>query len=249
MKWGSFGPVHIATLFLAALMIIALYRVLKDKSRPVQTAVLGALSFMGNAATVYNLVAWGAPLEYLPLHLCAINALILPVAVFTRNKILCNLLLLWSLGAMVALLANGPMAGADVFGPVFFFYYFAHVTELGIPILLFALGHVRKDSKCIGSTLAITWGVYTMVFGINKLINFLCQTWNVTRPDGSLVQVNYMYSLGPIDPLSGALYKLFPCEYWYMLLALPIIALYLAAIYSPQMVRHYREKHGRLLAH
>ena len=237
MKWGSFGSVHMATLALAVLMIALLYLVLKNKSQKVQTAVLFVLSFAGNAATVYNLLAWNSPLEYLPLHLCAINGLLLPIAVWTRNQKLCNLLLLWSLGAFVALVANGTMAEAEITDLPFLFYYFAHVSELGVPILLFSLGHARKDPKCIGSTMSITWGAYTAIYGINKLINFLCTAYHVTRPDGSLIQVNYMYSMGPIDPLSGALWKILPCEYWYMLLALPIIAVYLCALYAPQLAR------------
>lgn len=242
MKWGSFGTVHFATLVFAALLLALTYLLLKNKSLKTQLTVLGIMSFMGNAATVYNLVVWNAPLEYLPLHLCALNGLVLPIAVFTRNKKLCNLLLLWSLGAFVALVANGTMAQADIFGWPFFFYYFAHVTELGVPLLLFSLGLVEKDHRCIGSTLGITWGTYTAVYGINKLINFLCALYQVTRPDGSIVQVNYMYSMGPIDPLSGALWNILPCEYWYMLLAMPLIAVYLAGMYAPQFLAQRRRQ-------
>lgn len=250
MKWGSFGTVHFATLVFAALLLALTYLLLKNKTLKTQRAVLFVMSMMGNAATVYNLVAWNAPLEYLPLHLCALNGLVLPIAVLTRNKKLCNLLLLWSLGAFVALVANGTMANADIFGWPFFFYYFAHVTELGVPLLLFGLGLVEKDYRCIGSTLGITWGTYTAIYGVNKLINFLCQMYQVTRPDGSIVQVNYMYSMGPIDPLSGALWNILPFEYWYMLLALPIIAVYLVGLYAPQFLaqRRVARNPGRKLA-
>lgn len=237
MVWGSFGRVHMATLVLAVLLIALLYVLLKNRSPKIQTAVLFVLSFAGNAATVYNLIAWGEPLDYLPLHLCALNGLLLPIAVWTRNNKLCNLLLLWSLGAFVALVANGTMAAAKITDLPFLFYYFAHVSELGVPVLLFTLGLAKKDPKCLGSTLGITWGVYTAVYGINKLINFLCEAYQVTRADGSLVQVNYMYSMGPIDPLSGALWNILPYEYWYMLLAVPIIAVYLAVVYAPQILR------------
>ena len=248
MKWGSFGTVHFATLLLAGVMLTAAYLVLKKCSRRTQITVLGILSFFGNAATVYNLLAWGSPLEYLPLHLCAINGLILPVAVFTQNKKLCNLLLLWSLGAFVALVANGTMAEAEIFGWPFFFYYFAHVTELGVPILLFKLGLAEKDHRCIGSTLGMTWGVYTAVYGINELINALCILGKVVRPDGSLIQVNYMYSMGPIDPLSGALWKMLPYEYWYMMLAFPIIGLYLLGVYAPELMAARKEKRKKIRA-
>ncbi|MBR2889386.1 MAG: YwaF family protein [Oscillospiraceae bacterium] len=236
MKWGSFGSVHIATLILAALILLLTYQLLKNKSQKTQILVLFLLSLTGNASTIYNLVLWGEPLDYLPLHLCAINALLLPFAVLSREKRVCNLLLLWSLGALVALVANGVMADVDIFSDVFFFYYMPHVFEFGIPLLLFRLGLVEKDPKCIKTTLGYTWLAYTGVYGINKLINFLCAALEVTRQDGSLVQVNYMYSMGPIDPLSGALWNILPCEYWYMLLALPIIAVYLVALYAPQMI-------------
>ena len=43
MKWGFFGPVHIATLVLAALMNVGLYFALKKASQKVQTWVLGIL--------------------------------------------------------------------------------------------------------------------------------------------------------------------------------------------------------------
>ena len=241
MKWGSFGSVHFATLVFAAALLALTYLLLKHKSLKIQLTVLGIMSFMGNAATIYNLLAWNAPLEYLPLHLCALNGLLLPIAVFTRNKKLCNLLLLWSLGAFVALVANGTMANAEIFGWPFFFYYFAHVTELGVPLLLFGLGLVEKDPRCIGSTLGITFGAYTAIYGINKLINWLCVLNQVTRADGSIVQVNYMYSMGPIDPLSGALWNILPYEYWYMLLAFPLIGLYLAGLYAPQFLANRRK--------
>lgn len=242
MKWGSFGTVHFATLVLAAALLALTYLLLKNKPLKVQLTVLGILSMFGNAATVYNLLAWGEPLDYLPLHLCALNGLLLPIAVFTRNKKLCNLLLLWSLGAFVALIANGTMAQADIFDWPFFFYYSAHVTELGVPLLLFGLGLVEKDHRCIGSTLGITLGAYTAIYGINKLINGLCALYQVTRADGSIVQVNYMYSMGPIDPLSGALWNILPCEYWYMLLAVPVIAVYLVLLYAPQFLAQRQKK-------
>ena len=86
MVWGSFGAVHIASLLLGAAIIIGLYFALRRCSAKTQTLVLGILSFSGIAAIIFNLVAWDSPYEYLPLHLCSLNALVLPVAVFTRNK-------------------------------------------------------------------------------------------------------------------------------------------------------------------
>jgi uncharacterized membrane protein YwaF len=98
MKWGFFTPQHILTLMLAAAMLDGLYLWIRNKSPKFQTGVLFALSLSGVAAIVYNLLRWDSPLQYLPLHLCSLNAMVLPVAVLTRNTTLGNLLMVWCLG-------------------------------------------------------------------------------------------------------------------------------------------------------
>ena len=97
MIWGTFTPAHLISLLLVAVMGVGLYYLLKGKTQRLQTITLGILSFSGIAAILYNLLMWGSPLEYLPLHLCSLNAMVLPFAVFSKNKTLGNLLLLWAL--------------------------------------------------------------------------------------------------------------------------------------------------------
>ena len=232
MKWGSFSPVHYATLVLAAVIIISLYFIIRKMPRKLQTAVMGVLSMSGIVAIIYNLVRWDAPIYYLPLHLCSINAMLLPIAVFTRNKTIGNLLLVWSLGALAALILNFDMTEAILFGESFNVYYFPHVFEFGIPILLFKLGHIQKGARCIGSTLTITMGIYTVVHIINKLINHFCAG----------ITVNYMFSIEATNPLTKIFYQIIPCEYWYMYLVLPIVALYLMGVYSPQLWAAYAQR-------
>jgi uncharacterized membrane protein YwaF len=133
MKWGSFGPVHLGSLALAAAMIVCLYFTLRKASSKIQTLVLGVLSFSGIAAIIFNLVTWGSPLEYLPLHLCSLNALVLPIAVFTRSKALGNLLLAWCLGALAALVVNMAQAEYEIFSLTFVFYFFPMCWNLAFP--------------------------------------------------------------------------------------------------------------------
>lgn len=239
MKWGSFGPVHMATMALAAIIVMALYFALRRRSMKTKTWVLGILSFSGIAAIIFNLVMWDSPLEYLPLHLCSINAMLLPVVVFTRNKTLGNLLLVWGLGAFAALVLNFEMTNVDLFSATFFFYYFPHVMECGIPLLLFRLGMVEKDHRCIPSTLGITMGIYTAVHLCNKLINWYCVANHVTNGGESVIQVNYMFSVAATNPLTAMFYKVIPVEYWYMYMIVPILAVYLLCVYAPQLRRSY----------
>ncbi len=242
MPWGNFSIAHIISLFAAVAIIIALYFSIFKLSKKLQIIILGILSFSGIAAIIYNLVAWNSPIEYLPLHLCSINAILLPVVVFTRNKTLGNLLLFWSLGALVALILNNAMAETKLFSLPFCFYYFPHVLEFGIPILLFKLKLLKKDFKCLPSTLIITFGIFTVIHFINLALNSYCIDKNILDSAGNVVQVNYMFTVTPANPLLDLFYKVIPHSYWYMLLALPIIAVYLCMVYLPQIIALIKSK-------
>ena len=242
MKWGSFGVVHIATLILAMLIILGLYFALRKASRKTQTIVLGVLSFSGICAIIFNLVVWGSPIEYLPLHLCSINAILLPIVVFTRNKTLGNLLLVWCLGALAALVVNMAQSEYEIFSWTFVFYYFPHVLEFGIPILLFSLGIIEKHPKYIPSTLGITMLIYTGVHFCNLGINAYLTSNIVLDYAGNLIQVNYMYSIVPENPLLAIFKQIIPFDYWYMYMIVPILAIYLGIVYLPQILQNRKKK-------
>lgn len=242
MKWGSYGPIHLLSLAFAAAAVIGLYFILKNRSMMVKTIVLGILSFSGIAAIIFNLVDWNSPLEYLPLHLCSINALLLPIVVFTRNKQLGNLLLVWCLGALAALVVNQAQANFVVFSATFNFYFFPHVLEFGIPILLFKLKLVELDYKCIGSTLLLTILIYTGIHLCNVGLNAYCEANQILNSAGEVIKVNYMYSLVPENPLLALFYQWVPYEYWYLYLIFPIVLVYLVIVYSGQIIRAIKAK-------
>lgn len=246
MLWGSFGVVHILSLLLAAGIIVGLFFALRKAPNKVQTIVLGILSFSGVSAVVFNLLAWGSPLEYLPFHLCSLNALVLPFAVFTKNKVLSNLLLLWALGAVFALVVNTAQAEYEIFSWTFFFYYFPHTLEIGVPILTFALKRTEKDLKCIFWTVGITLGALVVIHFINLGINRYCVANNVLDWAGKVVQVNYMYTLRPENPLLQLFYNLIPYEFWYLLLCIPIVLVYLALVYLPEIIKAVKARKAKL---
>ena len=246
MQWGSFGPVHIATLFMGAALVVGLYYILKNRSQKVQTIVMGLLSLYCVTAVVWDFLNWGSPLQYLPLHLCSFNAMVLPIAIFTRSKVLCNTLLVWSLGAVAALLINTAQAEYILFSPVFNFFFFSHVLEFGLPILMFKLGLVKKDVRCIGSTLGLTLVLYTVVHFINLGINAYCEANQILDWAGNVIKVNYMYSLWSENALLNIFYALIPYQYWYMYLIFPILTVYLLIIYAPQIRENMRNKKSKM---
>jgi uncharacterized membrane protein YwaF len=245
LAWGFFSVTHIISLFIAAAIIVGLYFALKNKTAKTQTLVLGILSLSGIAAIIYNLVAWNSPLEYLPFHLCSLNAMVLPFAVLTRNKRLNNLLLLWSFGAILAIVVNSAQANYEIFSWTFAIYYFPHVLEFGVPVLMFKFGLVEKDVRCIKTTLGMTLATYTIAHCINLVLNEYLYNNNILDYTGNLIQVNYMYSIVPENPIFVLFYQLIPYEYWYMFMSIPIIIVYLVIVYVKE-IRESLARRGKL---
>lgn len=243
MKWGFFSLTHITSLIIAIGIIVGVFFLLKVFDRKKQIYILFSLSFFGIGAIIYNLLKWESPLEYLPFHMCSINALLLPIAVITKNKIIGNLLIVWCLGALFALIVNVHMAETYVFDWSFFFYYFPHISEFAIPIYLFAFKHVKLDYRCILSTLLITILIYTGIHFINMGINNYCIMHNIVDNSGELIQVNYMFSMFPSNALLNVFYNIIPHSYWYMFMVFPIVIIYLIIVYLPSIIKE-RKKHN-----
>ncbi len=242
MQWGNFSLIHFITLFLGVALNVGLYFIVKKMSPKAQKIIFFCISLLGIGAILFNLLSWESPIEYLPLHLCSLNALVLPIVAITKNKELGNLLLLWALGALFALIVNNSAAEFEIFSWTFFFYYFPHVFECGLPIVMIAINYFKKDSRCISSTLIITFVVYTIIHFINIGLNNYVIENNILDNYGNYIKLNYMFSITPENPLLALLYSIVPYSYWYMLLVIPIIAIYLLVIYLPELKIEIKNK-------
>lgn len=242
--WGIFGIAHIISWPVAAAIIFALYFLIRNKSKKTQRIVLFVLSLSGISAIIYNLLMWGSPLEYLPLHLCSINAILLPIAILTKNKTVGNMLVLWCIGALAAVMLNFYAAEAsDLKNPTFWFFYLPHVLEFGIPIIAFKLGIIKLDYKTIPRTLIFTALIYTAVHFINLGLISYVEKNNLVDYAGNLLHINYMYSIHSEGfPVLSTLWSILPYSYFYMFLVFPIIAVYLTIIYLPQIIRQKKAK-------
>ncbi len=228
ITWGSFTPLHIATLILSVVMLLALYFILRRKRDDTKRNVLFVLSLTAPAAVIYNILVWGTQstiLEYLPLHLCSINALLLPALVWRKSNFMGNLLPIYSLGAVAALVFNTFQADYSIFDHVFLMYYFPHTFEFGIPWLMLALGLVEIKPKYILPCLGVTFAMYTGIHCVNLVINDYLAARQLLDSAGNLIQVNYMYSLGAMgNPGLGFFWNLIPHAYFYLLGLFPILA-------------------------
>ena len=241
LKWGSFTPTHLISLAVAILIPFILHFALRNKRRRTQTLVLFLFSLIGPISLIYDIVKWGipsSPLLYLPLHICSYNALLTPFLVLTRNKFLGNLLPLFSVGAAFALLFNSIQAEYSIFSFVFLLYFLSHTFGTCLPFLMVSLGHIRIEPKqilpCIGGTLAI----YTISHFANLWINDYLVLKNIVVSTGEIWQVNYMFSLHPQgNPMLGLFWSIIPHSYFYMLMVIPIVAVYFVAMNIPNFVR------------
>ena len=236
MLWGTFTLQHILSLTAIVALAVSLYFILKRISDKAKTWLLFAVSLVGVGAVVCDLVYWGQPLLYLPLHLCSLNALLIPIAVLTKNKVLSHLTLVWSLGAALVLVVNTGQAHYEMFSEAFWVFYLCHTADVTVPALLFLSGLVKFDIKktpaVIGTTMAAYTGVHFANLAINKhLLESASMVASYSR-SRKIPQVNYMYSLGDEGNAVFALFrKIIPFDYWHMYLIAPIIAFFLFTVH------------------
>ena len=221
--WGSFTPVHIATLILAVLIPIGLHYALRGASERTQTVVLFIISLIGPFSLIYDIVLWGlptTPLQYLPLHICSYNALLTPILVLTKNKFLGNLLPLFSVGAAFALLFNSIQADYSLTTLVFLSYFLSHTLGTCLPFLMVSLGHVRISHKQILPCVLGTLGIYTVSYFLNKVIIHHLEVTGLTE---YIPNINYMFSIYPQgNPMLELFWSIIPYEYFYMLMVMNI---------------------------
>lgn len=225
MTWGYFSWLHILTMIAVIPILIGIHFLLKNKSEKTKTIALLCMALTGIVAIIYNLIVRKDPINNLPFHLCSLNALMLPIAVTTKNKTICNLLLLWSLGALVAIILNDEHYHYKFMDLNFIMYYFPHLFEFGVPILIFTLKLSKLDAKCIISTMLISFVTFTLVHFINVIL-----------------KTNYMFSRWPINPVLYLFRSWVPYDYWYMLLCFPIILVYLCLLYHRQLIQIIKNK-------
>ncbi len=165
-------------------------------------------------------------LQGLPLQMCGIASILLPVAALTKNRLVFDITYFFSMpGALLALLldSTASLSFADF---EMWAFFVPHVLYFVLPIIMTAFGYITPRIKDIPWVMLIIAGIITVVHLINLLIN------HFTEP----MTVNFIFTLFPGDsvaetgefvelPLLGQLYH-FAGEtpYFYLFLFLPVLA-------------------------
>ena len=113
--------------------------------------------------------------------------------------------------------------------------------EIKNRFLLFIFKIIKLDYKTIPSTLIITFIIYTVVHFINVGLNNYFIENNILNSAEEIMQVNYMFSFSPSNPVLELFYSIIPYRYFYMLLAFPIIVIYELLVYLPSILKEKRK--------
>lgn len=237
MSYEAWGTFHIITLICPIVLILLLYFILKNKELKVKKIFLFTFSLIGVVCMLIDMFYRIELIWYnLPFHLCTLTGIIIPIVILTQNKYLGNLILLWSLGALGALIFNLSETDLYTYNLDLWLYFLPHLIEVSLPITLILLKMIKFDFKTIPSTLLITFIAYTFA----HILNYTYNTYS-TNEIGILS--NFMFSYThENNPFLLILYSLCPYRYFYMLLLFPFILLFLILLYLPQIIKNIKFK-------
>lgn len=177
---------------------------------------------------------WGE----LPLHLCNVNMLLVPIAVLKRSKSLMSFcFFVGPLGAMMALAMPGAgFTDCSLLLPRMLGYYGTHFMVVVECLAIVTFGFYRPDvhdlPKTVLTIVLITLGIHAL----NMLL----------RLSGIYPDANYFYT---VDTEGSFLLDLFhswiPLPFLYLLPGLAILAVYMLVAMSFFALLDHRAKTGR----
>ena len=233
-----FSPLFFAltALFLALLVVGSL--LLRGKSERVKALVLACacwVTLLGFIAYKYFISIdrdyalitagmggfnwWGE----LPLQLCNINMLLIPLAVLKRwRPLLSFCFFIAPLGALMALImpSNG-FDGYSILLPRMIGYYFTHYMIFIEGLAIAALGLFRPRFRDLPVTVLALLVIALIIFGVNLLL----------RATGLHPKANYFFSVETEgNPLLELFHRWLPFPFLYLLPSAGIVAVYAGVI-------------------
>ena len=220
------------------LLLIAASLLLKGKSESAKKAVLvtaSILTLLGfffykyrlSLDAEYNLITanmggfnwWGE----LPLQLCNINMILIPIAVLRKSRPLMSFaFFIAPLGALMALVMPGNgFSGYSLLLPRMLGYYGTHFMIVIEGLALVVFGLFRPRLRDIPRTVLTILVIALCIFGVNMLLR-----WSGLHP-----KANYFFS---VETEGNALLELFhswiPVPFLYLLPCIVILGVYMALV-------------------
>ena len=173
-----FNPMFIALFILGFIILWVLTKILKNANEGAKRAVyiivciISASSFFAYkyalsvdqefnlAYSAYGGFNWW---QELPLHLCNIHMLLMPIAVATKKRSLLMALAMPAIG----------FSGYSILTPRILGFYGTHIMVIVEAIALYTLGFYKPEYKDIPRAAGTMLILATIIFGINLVLKFL----------------------------------------------------------------------------
>ena len=233
-----FGPLFFAIFAVFVLLLAAAGHLLREKSERTKARVIASacwVTLLGFIAYKYALYTdaefdaltagmggfnwWGE----LPLQLCNINLLLIPIAVLTKKRPLLGFcFFVGPIGALMALvLPSTGFDGYSLFLPRMLGYYGTHYVILFAALAVGTFGLYRPRMRDLPLTAATLFLIALLVFGFNLLL----------RRTGLHPGANYFFSVETEgNPLLELFYRWIPVPFLYLLPSIVILTAYAGII-------------------
>ena len=220
----TFNAAHILTIvIMPALVFLSLNYALKKRSdKTKRTVLLLICCFNAALYLVYKIAQANESdnfdiLMNLPLHFCNINLILLPLAIFLKNK--CLMAYQFYFGTVLAALALVTIypgfrsRSLFEFTPFVYFYY--HSILAVLPILLIKL-------KLFTPSFKVVWQPVLMLVGLTGIIHIVNIIFRAT---GIASEANYFFTYGLRgDFFTELFWRILPYEFFFLLPALLLFA-------------------------
>ncbi len=229
----------IVTVFFILLLVLAT-RLMKNRSDRTKRAVIVSaciLTLIGfivykiflSLDSDFNVITsemggfnwWGE----LPLQLCNINMIMIPIAVLTKKRPLLSFcFFVGPLGALMALIMPGNgFDGYSLLLPRMLGYYGTHFFIIIEALAIVTFGLYRPKFRDLPLTAVALLMIALIVFGFNMFLRFT----------GLHPKANYFFSVETEGNfLLEMFYKILPCPFLYLLPSIVILGVYMALVTS-----------------
>jgi uncharacterized membrane protein YwaF len=212
------------------LLILFLLWFFKKKSQTERFRFLMILSFINAMAYLINwwyfYIRGDHLFTLLPLQLCNLAVFLIPAALYTKKAVLMDFVFyICGLGALVSILVVGSDYQEPYSMMTFSFYVF-HFSIFLIPFLNSIWGfHSLKPTKKSAIQLSF------LVLGIS----FSLHLFNLLLNNVFHIEANYFFTMKDLASQMNPAFALFaswiPLDYFYLIVAFPILYLYMGLVY------------------
>lgn len=217
-----FSIQHFAMLLYIPLIVVAFYFIFRHRSERTKNIALLSLSFVNALLFIIYKFAMFRNfdnleiLNELPLQLCNLNLILIPIALITKNKVLMSYL--YYIGMIAALCAifffDSRFEGYNMVSYIMFVYFFYHSVLVATPLLSVLLGLYTPEKSYILKAILLLVIMATIMLGFNLLL----------RVTGLCKISNYFYTMGmPGNPILDLLMSIIPIPLVYYFPMAPIL--------------------------